>query len=294
MQVQGLCILFSQWGEITKRHQPFAVLSPYGHILCDHPFPTSTTTTMLWPCHWHSTMLVVGLLLLLTTVLSAHCHITTQMMPLMNGIPRTANEGRHPCHRMWHGHWQMVSSPTTCSPSNLLTHVTQHHHKWQPVPMPHMVAWALANGKSAPPQPLHHWDRSPTSCSTTTNNINEEPRTHITEWQPAPKTAHLPHAAPPRMSSMRIHAPTSPNESQRLNRSPTSCSTPPTTSTRIRVPTSMNDGQNPCHVCWYGHWQMVSKLPHDPFTVQTAHPCHTAPPQTTSMRNCAPTSPNGS
>jgi len=35
-----------------------------------------------------------------TTILSAHCHVTTRMMPPMNGIPRTANERQRPCHHM--------------------------------------------------------------------------------------------------------------------------------------------------------------------------------------------------
>jgi len=119
---QGLCILFSLRGEITKQHQPFAVLSLYGHILHDHPIPTSTTT--LCHHHRHSTTLAMGLLLASTTITSTHYHITTRMMPMENGRPRTANEGQCPCHHMWHGHWEMVSFPTTPSPSRLLTHIT--------------------------------------------------------------------------------------------------------------------------------------------------------------------------
>ena len=119
MLQQGLCILFSLQVEITKRHQPFAVLSPYGHILHDHPIPTSTTTL----CHHrqHSTTLAMGLPLASAAIDSAHCHITTQTMPTENGRPRTANEGR--CHT-WHGRWEMVSCPMTPSPSRPLTHIT--------------------------------------------------------------------------------------------------------------------------------------------------------------------------
>jgi len=74
--------------------------------------------------------------------------------------PRTANEGRRPCHARWHGHWEMVSCPTTPSPSRPITHVS---------------------------------------------------------------------TAPAQMTPTRIHA-----------------------------RSSANEGEHPCHVCWHGHWEMVS------------------------------------
>jgi len=128
---------------------------------------------MLWPCCQCSTMSAVGLPLSSTTVLSAHCHVTTQTMLPMNSVPRTANEGQHPCHHMWRGHWQMVSSPTTCSPLNLLTHVTQHHHERQPVPMP--GEWETPQQGECPTTP---WPLTPPSLTPRLQTRNHSaPRT---------------------------------------------------------------------------------------------------------------------
>jgi len=166
----------------------------------------------------------------------------------------SVNNSQHPCHVWWHGCWQMVSQ----LPYDPFTIETAHPHHTAP---PQTTSMRICAPTSA--NDSQHPNCSPTSCSTTTNDINEDPCTHISEQWPAPETTHPPHSAPPRTTSMRI------------------C-----------TPMSMNNGKHPCHICWYGHWKMVSKLPHDPFAIETAHPCHAAPPQMTSIRNYAPTSLN--